>query len=71
MPRRYWLAKSEPAGLATVNVTVKGPAVANALVGASSVLLVPSPKSHSQETGYPVEESVNWIASPTSTAPDE
>jgi len=52
------LAVSEPAELAAINKTVKDPSVAYEWLGFLEVLVPPSPKSHCQEVGVPVEVSM-------------
>jgi hypothetical protein len=60
------LATLEPAALRTVSVTVKAPAVAKAWLGCCAALVPPSPNSHDQDVGFPVELSENctdWFTS--------
>ena len=58
------LTVSEPAELAAIKKTVKEPSVAYEWLGFLDVLVPPSPKSHCQDVGVPVEVSVKATAWP-------
>ena len=59
-----WLALLEPEALVTARVTAYDPAMVKAWLGFWDVLVVPSPKFHSQEVGDPADVSVNWTTCP-------
>ena len=53
-----------PALLAATKVTFRNPGIEYLWEGFWAVLVVPSPKSQSQEIGLPVEASTNWTVCP-------
>ena len=55
----------DPALVETTSVTFRNPGVEYACKGFFSVLVMPSPKSHFQEVGFPDEASMNWTGCPT------
>jgi hypothetical protein len=55
----------EPALLVASNVTFRNPNVKYLWDGFCSELVDPSPKSHRQEVGLPVEASTNWTVCPS------
>jgi hypothetical protein len=62
------VALVEPPGPDAVRRTAKVPAVVNVWLGLCDVEDVPSPKSHAQDVGAPLEVSVNATA--TGTVPE-
>lgn len=55
----------EPALLVTLRVILRKPELLKACVGLRAVLVVPSPKSHCQDDGLPMEDSENLTVCPS------